>query len=366
MGVYKASVPTTAGLSLIAQALADSKSITFTSIKTSSYAYLQGTNIAELTGLQDIVQSEAPFSSAVFNDTLLQVSVRFSNENVTEKYLIQTVGVYAQLEGGTEETLFAVVQATTPDEMPAQSAVSPSSYIYNVQTTIQQASQLTITVNPAGTATVQDIVGLQQTIGGVQQNVAALQNPTFDDSGTVSGITDFNSFYNSLVSKMSIFDFFRNLKAGLKFVLNVGQLVTDTATNNDNLPAAASAVYKNAQAISKLNAESYEAFSAPTKDGWTFDVWEVRCRKKGCTVQLMLNIKGSMPVIDYEGLNTIITLPEKYRPKDILVANYPSQSTGSPMLISVNTDGTVKLFNNNKAITNEFFCRQTFFYISQS
>ena len=80
----------------------------------------------------------------------------------------------------------------------------------------------------------------------------------------------------------------------------------------------------------------------------------------------MLNILGSMPAIDHEGLETIITLPEKYRPKDILFANYPSQSTGSPMLIVVSTDGTVKLFNNNKAITNEFFCRQIFFYISQS
>ncbi|MGI6080809.1 MAG: phage tail protein, partial [Candidatus Avilachnospira sp.] len=87
--------------------------------------------------------------------------------------------------------------------------------------------------------------------------IGSLMYPEFDDSGTVSGITDFNSFYNSLVSKMSIFDFFRNLKAGLKFVLNVGQLVTDTATNNDNLPAAASAVYKNAQAISKLNADVF-------------------------------------------------------------------------------------------------------------
>ena len=347
MGVYKASVPTTAGLSLIAQALADSKSITFTSIKTSSYAYPQGTNIAELTGLQDIVQSEAPFSSAVFNDTLLQVSVRFSNENVTEKYLIQTVGVYAQLEGDIEETLFAVVQATTPDEMPAQSAVSPSSYIYNVQTTIQQASQLTVTVNPAGTATVQDIVGLQQTIGGVQQNVAALQNPTFDDSGTVSGITDFNSFYNSLVSKMSIFDFFRNLKAGLKFVLNVGQLVTDTATNNDNLPAAASAVYKNAQAISKLNAETPKAYvlSGNNPENTTefkqifYEFYKTLPNNTQMSVFLRLGWQSSL--IGFKSDNSYGAF---------LVASYgevPSSITGDRVSI---TQGTINCFIDNTPI----------------
>ena len=251
MGVYKSAIVTEAGQSLIAQAIAGEGELLFSSAKTSSYAYPEGTNIAALTGLQDIVQSVTPFSSQVFNDTVVQVSSRFSNEDVTSAYMIQTLGLYAQLNGGAE-TLFAVVQATTPDQVPVQSSVSPSAFIFNVQMTIQQASQITVTVNPAGTATVQDVLN-------IQNDIAALENPEFDDSGTVSTINNYNSFYNSIVSKMSIFDFFRNLKAGLKFMLNVGQLVTDTATNNDDLVAAASAVYKNAQAISSLNAQLSEA-----------------------------------------------------------------------------------------------------------
>ena len=85
--------------------------------------------------------------------------------------------------------------------------------------------------------------------------IGSLMYPEFDDSGTVSGITDYNSFYQTIKSKMNIFQFFRNLKAGLKFILNVGQLVTNTATNNNNLPAAASSVYKLAQEVSSLNAQ---------------------------------------------------------------------------------------------------------------
>lgn len=223
MGSYKSAIVTSAGESLIAQVLAGNKAITFSSAKTSSYAYPAGTNIKALTGLQDVVQTVTPFSAEVFSDVIVQVSSRFSNEDVSAEYPMNTIGIYAQAEGEAEQ-LFAVVQAITPYIMEAQSPTSPQGYIFNVQITVQQASQLTVTVNPAGTATVQDILD-------VKADIAAVENPEFDDSGNVSTITDYNSFYNSIVSKMSIFDFFRNLKAGLKYLVNVGQIVNNGTTN---------------------------------------------------------------------------------------------------------------------------------------
>ena len=108
------------------------------------------------------MQTVEPFSAQVFNDTMLQVSSRFDNSQVTGAYFIQTIGLFAKLGDG-DPVLFEVAQAITPDEMPAQSAVAPSAFVYNMQVTIQQASQLTVTVNPAGTATVQDILTLNAT-----------------------------------------------------------------------------------------------------------------------------------------------------------------------------------------------------------
>lgn len=108
------------------------------------------------------MQTVEPFSAQVFNDTMLQVSSRFDNSRVTGAYFIQTIGLFAKLGDG-DPVLFEVAQAITPDEMPAQSAVAPSAFVYNMQVTIQQASQLTVTVNPAGTATVQDILTLNAT-----------------------------------------------------------------------------------------------------------------------------------------------------------------------------------------------------------
>ena len=224
MGVYRAAIVTENGQNLIAQALANEKPLIFTSAKTSSYSYPVGTDVPALTGLQDVVQSVLPFDSKVLGGNVAQVSVRFDNDGVDQTYRIETIGLYAKIEGGAE-TLFSVTQATTPDEMPVQSDISPSAYIYNIQHTVQNASQITLTVNPAGTATVQDIMDIE--------------SPEFDDSGTVEGISSFPSFLEAMKSRMNFFRFFRNLKAGLQFVLHAGQIVNNCVTDNAGLPLSA-------------------------------------------------------------------------------------------------------------------------------
>ena len=238
MGQYRSAVITDAGQALLADAISGSGTVTFSAVKTSSYAYPQGTNIAGLTDLQDIVQTVTPFSAQVFNDTMLQVSARFDNSGVASAYLIQTLGAYAQI-GDNDPVLFAVVQANTPDQMPMQSPVSPSAFIYNIQITVQQASQITVTVNPAGTATVQDILTLSAQKVDVNGGELAETETIFDDSGSVSGITSFPAFLATFLSKTKTGIFLRNLKAGLQFVLHVGSIVNNCVTDNAELPLSA-------------------------------------------------------------------------------------------------------------------------------
>ena len=151
MGQYNSGVITSAGQQLIAQAIAGDGVISFPYVKTSSWAIPAGTNIPALTDLQSIEQTVTPGDAQIFNGTMIQVSALFSNSNkgaeITEAYLVQTVGLWAQITGG-QPTLFAVYQATTPDQMPAYNNVAPSSLIYTLQATVQQASQLTVQVNP--------------------------------------------------------------------------------------------------------------------------------------------------------------------------------------------------------------------------
>lgn len=65
----------------------------------------------------------------------------------------------------------------------------------------------------------------------VQGQLDALTAPVFDDTGAVADITGFQIFLDKLTSGMKIRDFFRNLKAGLKFVLHTGQLVNNGLCN---------------------------------------------------------------------------------------------------------------------------------------
>lgn len=238
MGQYRSAVITDAGQALLADAISGSGTVTFSAVKTSSYAYPQGINIAGLTDLQDIVQTVTPFSVQVFNDTMLQVSTRFDNSDVTSAYLIQTIGAYAQI-GDNDPVLFAVVQANTPDQMPVQSSVSPSAFIYNIQITVQQASQITVTVNPAGTATVQDILTLSTQKVDVNGGELSETETSFDDSGSVSEITSFPAFLATFLSKTKTGIFLRNLKAGLQFVLHAGSIVNNCVTDNAELPLSA-------------------------------------------------------------------------------------------------------------------------------
>lgn len=246
MGVYKAAVVTEGGQSLIAQAFTSEKKLIFTSAKTSSHSYPAGTNISALTGLQDVVQSVIPSGTKTIDGNVAQVTVRFDNDSIDQAYLIQTIGLYAKIEDG-EETLFSVTQATVPDEMPIHSEVSPSAYIYNIQSTVQNASQITITVNPTGAASVQDFLDIQ--------------NPEFDDSGTSEEISSFPEFLDTVKSKMNFFQFFRNLKAGLQFVLHAGSIVNNCVTDNPNLPLSAAQGKVLQDALTVLNNEQQKLSS---------------------------------------------------------------------------------------------------------
>lgn len=169
MGQYNTAIVTQQGQQILAEAVGAQQVITFTSVKTSSHSYSSETDLTTLTGLQDIMQSVSPSSAAVTNGNIVEVTARFDNTGVQNEYQIQTIGLYGKTPNG-EETLIAVVKAVTPDTMP-NSAYSPIAYIYSIQLTIQSGESVAVTVNPAGTATVQDVLELRQTIATLQQNV---------------------------------------------------------------------------------------------------------------------------------------------------------------------------------------------------
>lgn len=171
MGVYNATVITAAGQNLIASAIAGGEAVNFSSVKTSTHVYPAGTSLQNLTALDDVKQSVAPTSVDVYNNNVVQVSARVPNTGIATAYLINTIGLFGQVSGGTE-TLIAVLTASTPDEVPVFDPESPAAFIFNVQMTIQNADTVTFEVNDSGTATVADLNRVAQTFSGATASAA--------------------------------------------------------------------------------------------------------------------------------------------------------------------------------------------------
>lgn len=164
MGQYNKAIITATGESLIARSIVGEIQLTITKAKTSDYKYPGSTDFKALTDMQGIKQTILFPETKVLENDVIQTRTLFSNEEISTTYYIQNIGLYAM--DGTEEVLFCIVTAETPDEMPQYNGVASTSYIYNIQNVVQDAAQLNITVNPSGTATIQDVLERVDATGG--------------------------------------------------------------------------------------------------------------------------------------------------------------------------------------------------------
>lgn len=154
MGKYNSAIITTEGINMFASAIGGGETVTFMTMQASSHAYPSTTDFMSLTSLQDVEATVNVNYAGVYNTNVVQVSARFDNDGVSTAYLINTLGLFAKLGSG-EPKLVAVVTAVTPDQMPVYDANNPSAFIYNLQCTVQNAGSMAVSVNPAGTVTVE-------------------------------------------------------------------------------------------------------------------------------------------------------------------------------------------------------------------
>lgn len=154
MGKYNSAIITTEGINMFTSAIGGGKTVTFMTMQASSHAYPSTTDFMSLTSLQDVEATANVNYAGVYNTNVVQVSARFDNDGVSTAYLINTLGLFAKLGNG-DPKLVAVVTAVTPDQMPVYDANNPSAFIYNLQCTVQNAGSMAVSVNPAGTVTVE-------------------------------------------------------------------------------------------------------------------------------------------------------------------------------------------------------------------
>ena len=172
MGVYKKEIITDAGNAMLSRAAAGEAMIRFSKAVTSSWDYPDGTDWKQAVELKGIMQETTPTDIRVETASRVDMRVMFGNENILTPYMIENIGIYAS--DGTEEVLFSVSEAVVPDQMPEYNGVAPSSFIYNIGILVSQASAVQTTVNPAGTATVQDVLDLRAAMERLYRDVVVL------------------------------------------------------------------------------------------------------------------------------------------------------------------------------------------------
>ena len=220
MGKYNGAVVTTAGEGVIAQALQGTK-LTWTKMRTSSVT-VAAADVKGLTTLTGIEQETDITDASVYSGNVVQVSARFSTEGVAAAYLIQTVGIYGQLAGGSE-TLIAVMTAVTPDEMPVYDADAPSAFVFTNHLTVQDAASITMEVNDAGTATVADLQRKLDKVGGDLSDTVAASATASSAAYPIPAAGD-----SVKVILGKIIKFFTDIKAAVTSLSISGRTITYT------------------------------------------------------------------------------------------------------------------------------------------
>ena len=204
MGKYNSAIITNEGVNMFASAVGGGETVTFMTMQASSHAYPSSTDFTALTSLQDVEATVNVNYAGVYNNNVVQVSARFDNDGVTTAYLINTLGLFAKLGNGTPK-LVAVISAVTPDQMPVYDANNPSAFIYNVQCTVQNASSIAVSVNPAGTVTVEQFNEEMATKLGATDNAVSATKLQTSRSLTVDlGSTTAASFDGSADASIGV------------------------------------------------------------------------------------------------------------------------------------------------------------------
>lgn len=173
MGTFKSAVITKKGQALMAKVVSGATKLTFTKIAVSEATNL-GSDLASLTGIGTIKQSQPIASVIRQNDTYVKVGASFSNEGLSTGYYVRNIGLYAT-DPQEGEILYSISVADesskTADWMPPFNNIGSSSLIVDLVTAVSNASNVTVSVDPSAVATVTQLKTLQAEVDDVKSFV---------------------------------------------------------------------------------------------------------------------------------------------------------------------------------------------------
>ena len=155
---------TNRGKELIQRTLEDGTELEFKEVRLSSQPYSQD-ELEDLTDLDNIQQTATLSQAKRLTDGNIKLSTLFNNEGASNGFTVNTIGVYVTNPDQAEETILYGVTST--DEHPfymAPHSVNPISLTLNLTVGIGEAENFSINVNPAGSASQEDMNSIKDLV----------------------------------------------------------------------------------------------------------------------------------------------------------------------------------------------------------
>ncbi|MCK9445027.1 MAG: phage tail protein [Tissierellaceae bacterium] len=155
MASFKSTVITERGHNLMIKIASGTTKMRFTKIRISD-STPSDSSLPTLTELSSIKQTVDISSVKVVNSATVKVSGVISNTDLAIGYYVRTIGLYAQ-DPDLGEILYSVTKAIEANWMSPNNGTSSSSLMISLLTVTSNAADITIDVEPAAVATINNI-----------------------------------------------------------------------------------------------------------------------------------------------------------------------------------------------------------------
>ena len=228
------TVLTNKGLTLITKLMAAQATLSFSRVAVGTGSVPSGYDAQNMVELNAYKMDAIIESCGVSSDQsdVAYIVAQISSVGVSQGFAVTEAGVFAT-DPDDGEILYAYLDLTNDPQ-----------YIYASTDAISKFAEITFNVLVGSVTSVTAIVSpgslvKKSDFDNLKSRVDSVEEPVFDDSGSVVGITNKTTLLASFVSKMTLVQFLRNVKAGFKLVSFVGDIVNNCVTDNANLPLSA-------------------------------------------------------------------------------------------------------------------------------
>ncbi len=154
MAQFSNLVITQKGQELLAKIISGTKGAVFTKISTSTAEY-SATELEALSTLPNVMQTSVISGIDRTNGTAVRVEAAFTNTELTKGYFLRTIGLFAQ-DPECGEILYAACREVSGGcYVPAYNGVTVSGIHVQLVTTVGNAENVSLEVDPAGIVTVE-------------------------------------------------------------------------------------------------------------------------------------------------------------------------------------------------------------------